>query len=114
MCAADRTHATVYIDAGNTMTWILDPLDGPIADTLDLHGMTWSEAEPAVTAFLARVRKRQPGALVHVITGKGKGSPGRPVLKTRMKTLLRAGLPQVAASGPDLDDGGYLIRLKGR
>lgn len=96
------------------MTWILDPLDGPIADTLDLHGMTWSEAEPAVTAFLTRVRKREPGALVHVITGRGKGSPGRPVLKTRMKTMLRAGLPQVDTWGSDLDQGGYLIRLKQR
>ena len=65
------------------MSWTLEPLDGPVADTLDLHGMTWSEAEPAVVAFLNRVRKRQPGALVHVITGKGRGSPGHPVLKTR-------------------------------
>lgn len=96
------------------MNSILDPLDGPIADTLDLHGMTRSEAEPAVTAFLARVRKRQPGALVHVITGRGKGSPGRPVLKTRVKTMLRAGMPAVETWGPDLDDGGYLIRLTGR
>ena len=96
------------------MTWPLDPLDGPIADTLDLHGMTWSEAEPAVAAFLTRVRKHEPGALVHVITGKGKGSPGRPVLKTRMKTMLRTNLPHVKAWGPDLDGGGYLIRLKGR
>ena len=76
--------------------------------------MTWSEAEPAVTAFLTRVRKREPGALVHVITGKGKASPGRPVLKTRMKTILRAGMPQVDVWGPDLDQGGYLIRLKQR
>ena len=51
---------------------------------------------------------------MHVITGKGKGSPGRPVLKTRMKTMLRAGLPQVEEWGPDLDQGGYLIRLKQR
>lgn len=98
----------------NPMTWLLDPLDGPVSDTLDLHGMTWSEAEPAVTTFLTRVRKRAPGALVHVITGKGKGSPGRPVLKTRVRTLLRTNLTQVEAWGPDLDGGGYLIRLRGR
>lgn len=36
--------------------------------------MTRSEAEAAVAVFLARVRKREPGALVHVITGKGNGS----------------------------------------
>jgi DNA-nicking Smr family endonuclease len=94
------------------MTWMLEPLDGPVADTLDLHGMTWSEAEPAVVAFLNRVRKRQPGALVHVITGKGRGSPGRPVLKTRVRTLLKAGGLPVEAWGTDLDGGGFLIRLQ--
>jgi DNA-nicking Smr family endonuclease len=94
------------------MTSILDPLDGPVTDTLDLHGMTRTEAEPAVTAFLARVRKRRPGALVHVITGKGRGSPGRPVLKARVRTMLRSGTLPVEAWGPDLDDGGYFIRLK--
>lgn len=93
---------------------ILDPLDGPVDDTLDLHGMRGMEAAPAVTAFLERVRKRQPGALVHVITGKGKGSPGRPVLKSKVKTLLRSGTLPVAEWGGDLDGGGYLIRLKGR
>jgi hypothetical protein len=46
------------------VNWLLEPLDGPVADTLDLHGMTWSQAEPAVVAFLNRIRKRQRGALV--------------------------------------------------
>lgn len=93
------------------MSYILEPLDGPLTDTLDLHGMTWSQAEPAVVAFLTRNRKKSPGALVHVITGRGRGSPGHPVLKTRVRTLLKAGLPNVAAWGRDLDDGGFLIRL---
>jgi DNA-nicking Smr family endonuclease len=96
------------------MTWIPDPLEGPVSDTLDLHGMTRWEAEAAVTSFLTRVYKRSPGALVHVITGKGRGSPGVPVLKTRVRTMLRQGIPQVEAWGPDLDGGGYLIRLKQR
>lgn len=89
-------------------------MDGPIDDTLDLHGMSASEALPAVTAFVQRVRKRQPGALVHVITGKGKGSPGRPVLKTRVRTLLRSGTLPIEDWVPDLNDGGYLVRLKHR
>jgi DNA-nicking Smr family endonuclease len=89
-------------------------LDGPVDDTLDLHGMTGTEAAPAVTAFLLRVRKRQPGALVHVITGRGRGSAGRPVLKSRVKTLLRSGTLPVAEWAEDLDGGGYLIRLSGR
>lgn len=91
---------------------MLDPLDGPVDDTLDLHGMTAAEALPAVTAFVRRVRKRQPGALVHVITGRGKGSPGRPVLRTRVKTLLRGDTLPVAAWALDLDGGGYLLRLE--
>ncbi|MBR9990695.1 MAG: Smr/MutS family protein [Gemmatimonadetes bacterium] len=94
------------------MISILDPLDGPVDDTLDLHGMTGVEAVAAVTAFVQRVRKRQPRALVHIITGKGRGSPGRPVLRTRVKTLLRAGSLPVAEWALDLDGGGYLLRLK--
>jgi DNA-nicking Smr family endonuclease len=94
------------------MSWLLESLDGPVADTLDLHGMIWSEAEPAVVAFLNRNRKRQPGALVHIITGKGRGSPEYPVLKTRVSTLLKAGGLLVEAWGTDLDGGGFLIRLQ--
>ena len=92
----------------------LEPLRGPVDDTLDLHGMSGIEAVAAVTAFVERVRKRQPGALVHVITGRGRGSPGRPVLKPKVKALLRSGTLPVAEWAEDLDGGGYLIRLKGR
>ena len=94
------------------MTGLFEPLDGPVDDTLDLHGMTWSQAEPAVVAFLNRNRKRQRGALVHIITGKGRGSPGHPVLKTRVRTLLKAGSLPVEAWGTDLDAGGFLVRLR--
>lgn len=89
-------------------------VEGPIDDTLDLHGMSASGALLAVEAFVRRVRKRQPGALVHVITGKGKGSPGRPVLKTRVRTMLRSGTLPIEAWAPDLDSGGFLLRLKSR
>jgi DNA-nicking Smr family endonuclease len=88
-----------------------EPLDGPVADTLDLHGMTATEAEPAVRAFLQRCRRRTPGGLVHIITGRGRGSPGRPVLKSRVKTMLKAGGLPAAAWGEDLNGGGYLVRL---
>lgn len=96
------------------MSSVFEPLDGPVDDTLDLHGMRGMEAEPAVTAFVRRVARRQPGALVHVITGRGRGSPGRPVLKSKVKTLLRSGTLPAAEWGEDLDGGGYLIRLNGR
>ena len=90
----------------------LEPLDGPVHDTLDLHGMSGIDGVAAVMSFIQRVQRRQPGALVHVITGKGRGSPGRPVLKTKVKTLLRGGGLPVTVWGEDLDGGGFLIRLK--
>lgn len=96
------------------MNFILEPLDGPVTDTLDLHGFKRAEAEPAVVAFVNRNAKKHPGALLHVITGRGKGSPGMPALKPRVRTLLKSDTLPVAAWGPDLDDGGFLIRLKAR
>lgn len=81
-------------------------------DTLDLHGMTGAEALVAAEAFMKRVQRRSPGALVHIITGRGRGSPGRPVLKPKLRTLLESAEHPVAAWGVDLDGGGYLVRLR--
>ena len=90
-----------------------DPLDGPIVDTLDLHGLTGLEAKSAVASYLARVRKRHPGELVHVITGKGRNSAGTPVLKPAVRSVLAADTSNVARWGRDYDDGGFLVRLSG-
>jgi DNA-nicking Smr family endonuclease len=89
-----------------------EPLSGEAADTLDLHGMSAAEAISAVAAFVRRVQRRSPGALVHIVTGKGRGSPGMPVLRTRVRTLLRTGDLPIADFGQDLDGGGYLVRLR--
>jgi|SRR5687768_8055262 len=91
-----------------------DPLDGRIVDTLDLHGLSASEAVSTVTAYLARVRKRHAGELVHIITGRGRNSPAGPVLKPKVRALLTAGSPHVASWGRDHDDGGFLVRLTDR
>lgn len=91
-----------------------DPLDGTPSDTLDLHGFTAAEAMTHLEQYLGRQRKRAPGALLHIITGRGRNSPSGPVLKTRLRSFLRAdagGL--VAAWSRDHDDGGFLVRLKG-
>jgi DNA-nicking Smr family endonuclease len=88
-----------------------EPLDGAVADAIDLHGFQAAEAEAAVRAFLRRAHQRTPGALVHVITGRGRGSTRGPVLKRTVKALLAAGHPAVSAWGEDLNGGGYLIRL---
>lgn len=90
-----------------------DPLDGPVGETLDLHGLTADQARAKVRAALERIRKAKPGTLVHVITGKGNHSVGQPVLRGAIRALLRSGsLPQVARWGVDDDEGGFLVRLK--
>jgi DNA-nicking Smr family endonuclease len=91
----------------------LDPLEGPISAQFDLHGMTASGVRAALQNFLLTAHGRHPGGLVHIITGKGLRSVGGPVLKGIVRKLLEAGaFYPVAAWAPDLDNGGYLIRLK--
>jgi DNA-nicking Smr family endonuclease len=93
----------------------LDPLDGAPDHTLDLHGMTAAEVHATLPATLDRLRRQRPGALVHVITGRGRNSSGPPVLRRTVRTLLRSALAAaVAAWGLDDADGGYLVRLRGR
>jgi hypothetical protein len=88
-----------------------EPLEGAVADTLDLHGFGAAQAHAAVITFLRRVQRQSPDGLVHLITGKGRGSPGRPVLKGVVKSLLRSGAVPVHAWGEDLEGGGFLVRL---
>lgn len=89
-----------------------EPLFGAPADTLDLHGFRADEAVAAANEFIKRAQRRTPGGLVHIITGRGRGSAGGPVLKPRVRSLLKGGLLPVAAWGEDLDGGGFLVRLK--
>lgn len=97
---------------GEKRTDPFDPLDGPVSETLDLHGFRASEAKEQLPPYLAAARKRNPGGLVHVITGKGRGSPGHPVLKTVVRTMLRSGeIRGVRGWSLDAGGGGYLIRF---
>lgn len=92
-----------------------DPFDGPVDHTIDLHGLRAAEARAHVEKMLDAVYRKKPGALVHIITGRGRGSPGAPVLKGLVRTMLRSEqLRQVQDWATDLDEGGYLVRLKGR
>ena len=93
-----------------------EPLEGKITATLDLHGFRATEARAGVETFLREEHRRQPGGLVHIITGKGRGSERGPVLKKTVGTLLHGGVVAafVASWGSDLDSGGYLVRLKER
>ncbi|MFN0179245.1 MAG: Smr/MutS family protein [Gemmatimonadales bacterium] len=92
-----------------------DPLDGPVGDTLDLHGFARIEARALLESYLASRRRQRPGTLVHIITGRGRNSPGTPVLKPMVKGYLAtAPASVVRAWGRDLDDGGFLVRLAGQ
>lgn len=88
-------------------------LDAPADGELDLHGFSAIEAPSAVRGFLETWARRKPGALVHIITGKGKGSPNGPVLRGLVKGLLRGELrATVAEWGLDDAEGGYKVRLR--
>jgi DNA-nicking Smr family endonuclease len=94
-----------------------EPLDrlygATIAEALDLHGYRADEVAPALRAFLSTWRRRGNGLVVHVITGRGKSSGGRPVLRGKVASLLRGELAALVAEwGPDYHDGGYLVRLR--
>ncbi len=47
----------------------------PVDGTLDLHGLTASEAQPRLLGFLAQMRSRREKCVL-VVHGKGHGSPG--------------------------------------
>jgi DNA-nicking Smr family endonuclease len=90
----------------------LEPLDGSVDDTLDLHGFTVREARAALTDFLERSYRRNPNGLVHIITGKGKGSASGPVLRRSIGQFLRTRqFQRIHTWASDLDGGGYLVRL---
>ncbi len=91
-----------------------DPLlDAPADGELDLHGFGAIEARSAVRAFLESWRRRKGGAVVHIITGKGKGSAGGPVLRGLVKTLLQGELRgMVSEWGLDDGEGGYRVRVR--
>lgn len=94
-----------------------DPFDrlygATIAEALDLHGYRADQVAPALRAFLSTWRRRGKGLVVHVITGRGKSSGGRPVLRGKVAGLLRGELADMVAEwGPDYHDGGYLVRLR--
>ncbi len=88
-------------------------LDVTPADTLDLHGFTRVEAERAVRALVATWRRRRPGAVVHVITGKGRGSARRPALRPAVRRLLVGPLAgEIADWARDVDEGGFLVKVR--
>src|SRR3989441_12409196 len=91
-----------------------DPLlDARTDAELDLHGFGAIEARSAVRAFLESWRRRKAGAVVHIITGRGKGSANGPVLRGLVKSLLQGELRgMVSEWGLDDGEGGYRVRVR--
>lgn len=93
---------------------LADPLlDARPAATLDLHGDTALQAERRTHDFIVTQARIAPGGVVHIITGRGRGSAGRPVLPGAVRKTLRGSAAQfVADFDRDLDDGGFLVKLR--
>jgi DNA-nicking Smr family endonuclease len=88
-------------------------LDADPVSTLDLHGHTANECRGRLNDWLATWRRKQSGKVVHIITGKGKGSIGQPVLKNLVRQLLAGPLSvMISDSSEDIDGGGYKVRLR--
>jgi DNA-nicking Smr family endonuclease len=87
-------------------------LDAPVADTIDLHGLSAAEAEHTVRRVVENWHRRGGGVL-HLITGKSKGSVAGPVLKRKVAALLKRDLSTyVADPGPDIAGGGFKVRVR--
>jgi len=87
-------------------------LDGA-AVTLDLHGETVAEAKARVVHFLASRARTDPGSLVHIITGKGKGSANGAKLRPMVAGLLKGECARLVREWDrDADDGGFRVRLR--
>jgi DNA-nicking Smr family endonuclease len=92
----------------------LDWSDRPAAATFDLHGQTVLEAVANAERFLRAQARARPGAVVRLITGRGRSGGGAPV-RTRVRTLLR----QLRDSGAlvldftlEAGEGSFLVRLR--
>ncbi len=80
--------------------------------TLDLYGFRPSEVPLVLETFLNSWRRRAKGGVVHIITGKSEGSPGRPVLQPRVRQLLTEDYQdRIDWFEQDVSGGGFLVKL---
>ena len=78
----------------------------PLADELDLHGLTVTEAKARLAAFLDQARGERL-ACVRIVHGKGLSSPGNdPVLKPNVVRWLRQHDGVLAFTAARRTDGG--------
>jgi DNA-nicking Smr family endonuclease len=94
---------------------MLDWSDRTPAATFDLHGQTVSEAAANADRFLRAQAKARPGAVVRLITGRGRAGGGAPI-RTRVRSQLRALREQGTAVRDyvlEETEGSFLVRLMG-
>lgn len=85
----------------------------PLAGRVDLHGLSTDQAELIVRNFIDTWRRREPGAVILIITGKGKGSPDGPVLRPAIQTLLKTRLSGFVADWAlDDSEGAFRVRVR--
>lgn len=85
-----------------------------VVDELDLHGSTGEQAERRLEMFLDRVAVTGRGEVVRIITGRGAGSEGRPVLQGLVRDALNGWLQhRVSEWAVDVGSGAYLVRVSG-
>lgn len=68
---------------------MLDWTERPAELSYDLHGQTVVEAVANAERFLRAQARARRGAVVRLVTGRGKTGGGAPI-RTRVRTLLRA------------------------
>lgn len=81
----------------------------------DLHGQTVLEAATNAERFLRAQARARRGAVVRLITGRGRGGGGAPI-RTRVRTLLRRLREQgevVRDFVLEEGEGSFLVRLAG-
>jgi DNA-nicking Smr family endonuclease len=82
-------------------------------ESLDLHGLHADVAEARVRSFVEAWSRRESGAILRIITGKGLNSEGPPVLRTMLLELLNDGLShRIDDWAGETGGGSYLVRLK--
>ena len=90
-----------------------DLLDATPVATLDLHGDTALDAERRVKDFILTQSRISKGQVVHIITGRGLGSRGKPVLPGAVRKVLAGEVSRfVQEFDRDLDEAGFLVRLR--
>lgn len=90
-----------------------DLLDATPEATLDLHGDTALDAERRVRDFIKTQSRIASGKVVHIITGRGLGSRGRPVLPGVVRRVLAGEMNRfIQEFDKDLDEAGFMVRLR--